>query len=307
MKSAIEFRANGKLLITGEYLVLAGTLALALPVRFGQKMFIHETVTQMIDWESMTPGGTWFKARFDPETLNIISTDDTTIALGLKKLLLATRLINPDFLSGTFGWNVKVVSDYPLEWGLGSSSTLCSLVARWAGVNTYDLFRMVSQGSGYDVACAEQSSLLLYQLRNNLPEITFVKPGKAIRENTSFVYLGNKQNSASEVASFLNSRNYNDHDVTEGSKLSSEICIAESPEELIFLVKKHESLLATILKREPISVRFPSFPGTVKSLGAWGGDFAMFVSATEPEKVKDHLHGMGFSTIFSYNDLEIKS
>jgi hypothetical protein len=89
--------------------------------------------------------------------------------------------------------------------------------------------------------------------------------------------------------------------------LSTEICETATADELIRLVNEHEFLLSTILKREPIARRFRSFPGTVKSLGAWGGDFAMFVSDLEPESAVNQLHGMGFVKVFSFNDLEIKS
>lgn len=307
MKSATEFRANGKLLLTGEYLVLAGAKALAFPVRFGQQMVIRETALQRIDWESATPSGSWFTASFAPDNLNIISTDQTKIATELIKLLAAARCLNPDFAGGQAGWKVSVNANYPLEWGLGSSSTLCSLVAGWAGVNVFDLFRMVSRGSGYDVACASRSELLFYRLREGRPEITAAEPGKALRENTWFVFLGSKQDSAGEVARFLAGHHYSDKDVEEISQLSVSICDAVSPHELIRLVGEHELLLGTILGRETIASRFPSFPGTVKSLGAWGGDFAMFVSEMEPAEVVTHLQRLGFSSVFSFNDLKIPS
>ena len=38
----MHFHANGKLLISGEYLVLDGALALAVPTRFGQNLQVTE-------------------------------------------------------------------------------------------------------------------------------------------------------------------------------------------------------------------------------------------------------------------------
>ncbi|MCX6305793.1 MAG: GYDIA family GHMP kinase [Bacteroidetes bacterium] len=307
MKSTIEFHANGKLLLTGEYLVLAGAKALALPVRFGQQMIIRETAKRVVDWESRSVAGTWFSAWFDPVTLKFISTDNKRVASDIEKLLLAARWLNPGFLTGPAGWKVVVNANYPLEWGLGSSSTLISLVAAWAGVQTFDLFRKISKGSGYDIACAGQQGLLYYQLRKGRREITPARAGSALRENTWFTYLGNKQDSAREAAAFLLSQNYTPIDLAEVSRLSTAICDADSPEELIKLVDEHEFILSTILKREPIAGRFRTFPGTVKSLGAWGGDFAMFVSGMEREVVNRHLHQAGFDKIFSYNDIEIQA
>ena len=115
MKSAIEFHGNGKLLISGEYLVLAGAMALAMPVRFGQQMVLHEINSRMIDWKSSTPDGIWFSARFDPDTLTVISANQPAIAFKLNKLLSSARRLNPGFLTGATGWDVDVTANYPLE------------------------------------------------------------------------------------------------------------------------------------------------------------------------------------------------
>jgi mevalonate kinase len=307
MKETIEFHANGKLLIAGEYLVLVGAKALAMPVRFGQCMIVHETSQRVLEWDSADLNGIWFSASFEPETLMISSSGKMKIAIELKKLLTAARKLNPGFLAGSTGWKVNVSANYPLAWGLGSSSTLCYLVAAWAGVNEFELFRLISKGSGYDIACAGHTGLLYYQLVKGRQEITPAKAGNALRSNTWFSYLGNKQQTSTEVASFMENQDYSDIDLVSVSHLSEEICLTDSPEELIRLVNEHEFILSTILKREPVARRFPSFPGTVKSLGAWGGDFAMFVSEHQPETVVNHLHGLGFVNIFSFNDLELAS
>ena len=88
------------------------------------------------------------------------------------------------------------------------------------------------------------------------------------------------------------------------SGLSSLICQAGSYDELFRLIEEHESVISSILKREPIIRRFPSFPGTAKSLGAWGGDFAMFVSGHAPEEVIKILRRLGFSEVFTFSELK---
>lgn len=307
MKQVIDAHANGKLLLTGEYLVLAGAQALALPVCFGQGMKVFASEESTLDWKSESPGGTWFTAKFDPVSLKVIAATDHLIALKLKKMLVAARRLNPQFLSGSGGWNVIVTADYPIEWGMGSSSTLCSLIASWADIPVFDLFRKISKGSGFDIACAGRNNLLYYQLLKGQPNITITQAGRALKENSWFVYLGNKQDSAKEAWAFLLSHHYAEIDITEVSRLSCAICNATAPDELIRLVDEHEYILSTILQREPLARRFGSFSGTVKSLGAWGGDFAMFVSGLEPGAVVDQIRNLGFSTIFSYNDLEIRA
>ena len=307
MKTPIDIRANGKLLITAEYLVLIGAKALALPVRYGQTLFVEEISDRIIDWESTANGGIWFKGIFDPVSLNAISMEKYYISSGLTKLLSAARKLNPDFLSAECGYKVSIDADYSLLWGLGSSSTLCYLVANWAGVDAYELFRLTSQGSGYDISCAGQKNLLYYQLKEGNPIVTPTHAGKALRENSYFVYLGKKQDTNKEVQAFLSTRNYFDKDVKRVSTLASKICQADAANELIQLVDEHEAIISRILKRIPIASQFPYFPGTVKSLGAWGGDFAMFISEEDPQTITDILHQKGFSTIFSYNEIEARS
>jgi len=129
MKGSLEFHANGKLLITGEYLVLAGARALALPVRFGQNLHVEETDQTFVEWESFTPAGKWFTGQFDPETFRVLSMENIEIADKLKNVLSAARSLNPNFLTGASGYKVHIRANYPLEWGLGSSSSLCYLVA----------------------------------------------------------------------------------------------------------------------------------------------------------------------------------
>ena len=46
------FYSNGKLLITGEYLVLNGAKALALPTKFGQSLQVGSIQDKIIIWTS---------------------------------------------------------------------------------------------------------------------------------------------------------------------------------------------------------------------------------------------------------------
>ncbi len=46
------FYSNGKLLLTGEYLVLNGAKALALPTVYGQNLTIEENNSSKISWQS---------------------------------------------------------------------------------------------------------------------------------------------------------------------------------------------------------------------------------------------------------------
>ena len=60
-----EFYSNGKLLITGEYLVLDGANAFALPTKFGQNLIVEKGSPQKIKWTSLdADGNIWFEDTF---------------------------------------------------------------------------------------------------------------------------------------------------------------------------------------------------------------------------------------------------
>ncbi len=305
MNSITEFRANGKLLLAGEYLVLAGATALALPVRFGQHMTVREIPGDRLEWTSADPGGTWFSASFALPSLNLAGDSDGPVALRLQEILRTLRRLDPGFLSANRGVQVNMVADYPVGWGLGSSSTLIYLVASSAGVAPFDLFRLVSDGSGYDIACAGSRDMLFFSVADTRPVITPATPGKALREYAWFAWLGKKQESAKEVAGFLAHRRWSDKDVAAVSDLAGKICHAETARDLMLYVAEHERIVGGILGREILGKEFPSFPGQVKSLGAWGGDFAMFVSERSPAEVRESLVRLGLPVHFSFDEIAI--
>src|SRR3970282_2634829 len=56
------FYSNGKLLITGEYLVLDGGKAFALPTKLGQNLIVENGANQQISWTSYDADGSkWFE------------------------------------------------------------------------------------------------------------------------------------------------------------------------------------------------------------------------------------------------------
>ena len=62
----MNFFANGKLLLTGEYAVLRGACALALPTKFGQHLTVEENNSNFINWKSLDhENKVWFENDFD--------------------------------------------------------------------------------------------------------------------------------------------------------------------------------------------------------------------------------------------------
>ena len=199
---ACEFYGRGKLLLSGEYLVLDGAEALALGLQVGQQMCVEDIPGDGLEWESTEKDGSvWFSARFAADgTLREAS--DTAVAARLKNLLAVCREGNPRF--DFSGKRVCLRAEFDRSWGLGSSSTLIYALAQWAQVDPFALVRRAWPGSGYDVACAgiRQGNALLYRLEQGLPrweEVVFRPP---FAHRLYFVYSGAKQNTASAVADY---------------------------------------------------------------------------------------------------------
>ena len=65
----------GKLLLTSEYVVLDGALALAVPTQWGQEFFFEETEdgNSRVFWEAYHQNSLWLSADIDYKTWNITS------------------------------------------------------------------------------------------------------------------------------------------------------------------------------------------------------------------------------------------
>ena len=63
----------------------------------------------------------------------------------------------------------------------------------------------------------------------------------------------------------------------------------------------HEALLSNILSLTPVKkALFPDYPGSIKSLGAWGGDFIL---ATAEEAPDAYFRNKGYETIIPYQKM----
>ena len=62
-----------------------------------------------------------------------------------------------------------------------------------------------------------------------------------------------------------------------------------------------------VLQQEKIKTQlFADFPGSVKSLGAWGGDFVLAAAPMEPMALQQYFTDKGFTTVIPYLDMFLK-
>ncbi|MGB7394492.1 MAG: GHMP kinase [Pricia sp.] len=373
MEKIRTFYSNGKLLLTGEYAVLDGSLSLAVPTVWGQSLSVRQHKAPGLRWTSRDEKGRiWFEGSFDIVSLELRllgsqnatsptsdvneesnskrhgsqhkSTDSAAISNTLSRILREAKNLNPDFLSDAKGYKVDTKLDFPRDWGLGSSSTLINNIAQWANVDAYQLLWKAFSGSGYDIACAQHNRPILYRLekesRSNdgdnqqlshtkrrvlrsqrkdatddpsqiksefessfgsRPVVEEVDFNPRFQNWLHFVHLNQKQNSREGIAKYRQ-QDFNKKVVVKRiSQITRQTVSCQNLKEFESLLTQHETLIAKTLQMPTVKESlFPDFKGTLKSLGAWGGDFIL---ATGNEDVKSYFKEKGFETILPYSEM----
>ena len=107
MASSTKYYAHGKLLITGEYLVLDGAMALAIPTKLGQSLEVNTfNIKNQLEWKSYDINQQiWFHCLLTP-TFEIKETNDLKKSNRLISLLKETVKLNPEFSNKLFGSSV---------------------------------------------------------------------------------------------------------------------------------------------------------------------------------------------------------
>ena len=298
-----EYFSNGKLLISGEYVVLDGAISLAVPTKYGQSLTVENINEAKIIWRSLDEKGlVWFEKEFElvNHTIqNSSETDETSIRL--IEILKAAKALNPEFLRDGIGYKVTTKLDFPKNWGLGTSSTLINNMANWAKVNAYQLLEKTFGGSGYDIACAKNNSAITYQLKSKAIDVIPLSFNPIFMKNLYFIHLNKKQNSRDGI------KHYREHkgdllvSINEINSITEQMIHVETLTAFEVLIEKHESIIAEITKQVPVKDRlFSDFKGAVKSLGAWGGDFVLATAKQDPTA---YFKAKGYNTVLAYQDM----
>ena len=298
-----RFYSHGKLLISGEYLILEGAIGLAVPTLVGQDLVVEETGTGVLKWESVDENEkTWFTAEFNLEDFELLKhSGDQSVGEQLQRILRTAREMNSRFLISSEGCQVRTALEFSRSWGLGSSSTLVNNIAKWADRNPFRLLFDSFGGSGYDIACANSEKPIFYRLAGKQPKAYQVDFDPPFKKNLYFVYLNLKQSSRESIAQFQEVQDFDDQTLDHISAISKELVRCGNQKDFNMLLEEHERIIGTVLSERPIQERyFSDFPGQVKSLGAWGGDFVLASSASDP---RDYFLKKGFKTVIPYSDL----
>lgn len=297
------FYSNGKLLITGEYLVLDGAKGLALPTKYGQYLKVTSGELGKIQWASFdSDNSIWFEETFSfNEIINFNVTDKLSERETLIKILHEAHLLNTGLLNSSIGFTVSTVLTFPKLWGLGTSSTLINNIAQWFQIDAFELLKNSFGGSGYDIACAQNNSPILYQLINGLPMVEKVNFNPNFTDCIYFVYLNKKQSSKTAIDNYYKNQKNLEANLPLINEITMAVLNSNFMAEFNTLLNKHEGIMSTILELPVVKGGlFADFDGSIKSLGAWGGDFVMVVSKNNPTS---YFENKGFKTIVPYKDM----
>lgn len=297
-----EFYSNGKLLLTGEYVILDGAIGLALPTKYGQSLHVTKSKNQIIKWKSIDLNGSvWFETELDRYSLEIKQSSDLETARILQKILRQATKLNNQFLLGSQGYLIESFLDFDRSWGLGSSSTLINNIAQWAKIDAYKLLWNAFSGSGYDIACAQNDSSILFHLENETPIVEDVVFNPIFKDELYFIHLNKKQNSREGIAKYRN-QNFDKPDlINRISNITKKILTTTTLSIFEDLLTAHENLISENLKLPTVkSELFSDYNGAIKSLGAWGGDF---IIATGDKDTPEYFKNKGYPTIISFENM----
>lgn len=306
-----NLHAKGKLLLTGEYAVLDGAAALALPTRQGQQLTVGPGgATGRLRWSSADMNGVeWFSAELRLADGAVLDTNDAAVAGRLADILKVCRAGQPGFLPADGpGALVRISADFPLDWGLGSSSTLIALVAKWANINPYLLLEQTFGGSGYDIACAFADGPIVYQRpatgydENRFRRVPFAPP---FADQLYFVYLGQKQNSREGIQRYRDLASGENHALVQRiTDLTNALLTCSTLPDFEAILAEHEALIGETLQLPRVKeVLFRDYPGSVKSLGAWGGDFVLVTSEQTSEQTKKQWKALGYEVCVGWREM----
>ncbi|MCP4913017.1 MAG: GHMP kinase [Oligoflexia bacterium] len=301
------FFGRGKLLISGEYLILDGTKGLAVPTKYGQSMGVRysQSFNPTLHWKSFDLNGNlWFEAKLEFWHFNLVEGELTPEIEMLQKLLRAARVQNKHFLRDEVDVHVDTQLGFPLEWGLGSSSTLIYNIAQWAYVSPFELLFNTTGGSGYDIACAQSERPLVYEKYKKGPHWSPSDFNPSFKDNLYFVYRGQKQDSRSGIARYREMNLVTKEDIKRVSEITDGMLTCSELAEFNALVIEHEDIISKIIDMPPVKAQnYSDYWGEMKSLGAWGGDFMLVTSDKSEEETRNYFNKKGHDVVFKFADL----
>ena len=299
----MTYSSNGKILLTSEYLVMDGAKSIAFPSKLSQELNVKNINSKSFFWKAYDHNNNlWLEEKFKIKHNELLyDGKKNLVSERLKKLFnhLSKKIGHKIF----YGKEFKSRLNFNRNWGLGSSSTLVNNLAKWARVDPYELLNSTFKGSGYDIACCDKTNPIIFTKKENLIEIVDISFKVNFLDKIYLIYTNKKQSSESSISKYYKNKNDRKKSIKTINQINDEILKCSNLNEFEYLIKKHEEVISKfsgekILKK----TTFKDYNfGTVKSIGAWGGDFILVTS--QEEKNLEYFKRKGFNTIFKIEDL----
>ena len=297
-----QFFSHGKLLLTSEYMILDGALAFAIPTQFGQKLTIQEIEDSqsLIIWDSRCQNQLWVKTKINYKNWKILESNLTDSALFIMNIIKEIQKLSSDKFKKNTSYLIKSNLEFPQNFGLGSSSTLLTNLAKWAKINPFELNENILGGSGYDIAVAQNSFAILYQIKDKIRHIEKINFSPKFKNELLFIHLNQKQNSR-EGIKLYHSKNKSQQLIQEFSEITKSIVQCNDINSFSELMNIHEKKLSQFLGLKTAKeIYFSDCPVFIKSLGAWGGDFVM---SKKFDGYQKYFTQKGFKNVFTWQNL----
>jgi len=296
-----SYYSNGKLLLTGEYVVLDGATALAIPTKKGQTLTVLPRTENELLWNSFDVNDNcWFSALFSLKNFEVVACDGTNIAQTLSRILKEARKLAPQFLTSSQGFQVITEVNFPRNWGLGTSSTLLNNIAQWARVDAFTLLKNSFGGSGYDIAAAQHNKPIFYTTENDIQTVQEIQLPWDFKDSLFFVHLNQKQNSKEGIERYRKNP-ATTKQLEKITDLSKKLLLCYTLSDFEAILNAHEAVISELIGLPTVKeILFSDFDGSVKSLGAWGGDFVLTTGT--PDKMS-YFSKRGYKTIIPYSEM----
>jgi len=277
------FFAPGKILLAGEYTVLLGLEAHAVPVKSGQwlEFFAYNTP----DNQAPTVHFKAFDDRGEIWLENVYDLDSDAWrnppVPELNAFDTILKFVNDEFWEPQTSYRLETRLEFGRETGLGSSSTFIALMSQCFRLNPQKLQEHIFGGSGYDVAVACLGKSLSFWRNDKGAHYRPWKLPSELTQNWHVVFMGKKVNSRKSSTAILEKL---EEILTEPfykqqfERVLSIVRDAETTASLEAALEMYQMLLAQLLEMETPYKQLglkPVKQGLCKWLGAWGGDMLL--------------------------------
>jgi len=139
---------------------------------------------------------------------------------------------------------------------------------------------------------------LTYQIINDKPIVNPIDWNPDYKNEIIFIYLNKKQKSNLEIKRY-NKLKKNPDLVNQISNITKKIIKSKNITEFEKFIDQHELIISELMQTKTVKEKyFSDYNGSIKSLGAWGGDLIL---ATRNNK--NYFLDKGFNTVFSFSEL----